>query len=101
MGAPHVTYQFKGRRKPESFILYPPKEDGMIQFQSDKSIGRVNLDTGEGILYLGKSGPAYGVHLGLGTPTVFPMDFTQMIRDALPKPGTVVSLGGGVCQVNY
>jgi hypothetical protein len=100
MTAPHVLYQFKGRRKPENFILYPPKNDGMIQFQSDKSIGRVNLDTGEGILYLGK-GPAYGVHLVHAQAVVFPPEFIQLIKEALPKPGTTVSLGGGICQVNY
>jgi hypothetical protein len=100
MAAPYVSYQFKGRRKPENFILYPPKDDGMIQFQSDKSIGRVNLETREGILYLGKSGSAYGVHLVHAIPIVFNMDFVQLIKEAMPKPGTVVSLGGGICQVN-
>lgn len=100
MAAPHVSYQFKPRRKPESFIIYPPKNDGMIQFQSDKSIGRVNLETGEGILYLGK-GPAYGIHLTHAWPIVFPAEFVEMIRAALPKPGTTISLGGGMVQVNY
>jgi len=100
MAAPHVSYQFKGRRKPESFILYPRLENGMIQFQSDKSIGRVNLDTGEGILYLGK-GPAYGVHLMYAHAIVFPLEFVQLIKEAMPKPGTTVSLGGGMVQVNY
>lgn len=99
MAAPYIKYQFKGRRKPEEFILYPPKPGGMIQFQSDKSIGRVNLETGTGVLYLGK-GPAYGVHLMHAVEMEFPADFIQLVKEALPKPGATISLGG-VVQIKY
>lgn len=100
MGTPYIKYQFRGRRKPEEFILYPPKSDGMIQFQSNKSIGRINLETGTGVLYLGK-GPAYGVHLMHAKPMEFPADFVQLVKEALPKPGETITLGGGVVQVKY
>lgn len=100
MAAPHVSYQFKGRRKPESFILYPPKDDGRIMFQSDKSIGIVDLETKTGKLYLGTR-VAYGVHLMHAPDLEFPDDFIELIKAALPKPGEVINLGGGMVQVNY
>lgn len=100
MAAPYVEYRFAGRRKAESFILYPPKDDGRIMFQSDKSIGIVDLETKTGKLYLGTR-VAYGVHLMHAPDLEFPDDFIELVKAVLPKPGEVISLGGGMVHVNY
>ncbi len=101
MPAPRVIYKFQGRRKAEDFILYPPREDKLVMFQSDKSIGLVDLETGKGKLYQAKqAGYTTSAHLSLAPVIDMPGDFIEAVKAAMPRPGTSVILSG-VCQVDY
>lgn len=86
-----ITWKFEGRRKAEEFVLYKPDTNGNVVFQSDRSIGIVNLETGSGKLYLGKKLGAYFHHLLFGTPQQFPVEFVKLITDNSPKSGDVIS----------
>ena len=100
MQAPHVSYKFNGRRKEESFILYPVKPGQPVMFQSEKSIGIVNMETGIGKLYLGKGEHPSSAYLSTVPVIDMPQDFIDKVKATMPKPGEVVSLSG-ICQVQY
>lgn len=85
MFAKNVEGKFKGMRKPQSFTLYPARYDNgtTIQIQSDKSIGRINPETGEGVLYVGKGEHPGGALLAaFGESFQFPPDFTAAVKEA-------------------
>ena len=48
MGTISFDAQFKGMRKPQSFIVYPIKDDKVqIIIQSDKKIGKIDVASGD------------------------------------------------------
>lgn len=51
MGTVSFDGRFPGMRKAEDFIVYPMHDSGVeILIQSDHRFGRINLDTGRGIV---------------------------------------------------
>lgn len=51
MGTVSFMGRFPGMRKEQDFIVYPMRDSGPeIRIQSDNYFGRLNLDTGSGIL---------------------------------------------------
>lgn len=88
-----VTAKLGSMRKPQDFIVYP--EDATkpetLKVQSDKSIGCFDKTTGKGIL---NTKGCYFVHLALGKPFDFPMDFVNQCIEAQPKSGD--RIGGGI-----
>lgn len=53
MGTTSFDMQLKGMRKEQDFIVYPvqkDQKDKVILIQSDKRIGKINLETGKGII---------------------------------------------------
>jgi hypothetical protein len=60
----HKNFKFKGMRKENSFTFYPvlPGENVFL-IQSDRRIGRVNLDNGTIYLSKGRTNGSYGPDL--------------------------------------
>jgi hypothetical protein len=96
-----VTWKFPPRRKAEEFSIYKPDSQGLIVFQSDKSIGIVDPITGKGKLYLGKSGGAYFAHLMFGTPVKFPEEFVSLLVADAPKSGDLIGVSPVCGEVRW
>jgi len=79
-------YKLPGMRKPDNIIVYPHAAgDTSYKFQGERCIGRVDRNTGEGVLYTGK--PAYGVHLAFAKPITFSREFVNMVVEYAPMTG--------------
>lgn len=81
-------------RKPQSFVAMPTDDGEHIIVQSDKSTGRFNIRTGEGVLNI--KGP-YFVHLtaaGGAKPYTFPADFVAAALEACPSLDGETTIGG-------
>jgi hypothetical protein len=92
-----VTAKLANMRKPQEFTVMPADDGETVIVQSDKSIGRFNMRTGEGIL---NTKGAYFPHLSkmLGAvPYIFPAEFVRDCLDACPSlDGQTSFLGGAV-----
>jgi len=64
----------KGMRKEQDFSVYPISKDSkskVITVQSDTRIGRIDLETGKGVMSKSHSNGAYFVHLQIDNLTSF------------------------------
>lgn len=85
MFAKNVPGKFKGMRKAQEFTLYPARYDNgaTIQIQSERSIGRINPETGAGRLYVGKGEHPSGVLLDMrGEAFQYPDEFRIAVKEA-------------------
>lgn len=74
MGTTSFDLKLKGMRKPQDFIVYPISKSEAkkpIMIQSDKRIGMLDLDTGEGLMSQNHANGAYFIHLQLDKKTSF------------------------------
>ena len=86
----NVTAKLSKMRKPQSFTIYPRStstSDNDIIVQSDKSIGKFNPETGEGVL---NTKGSYFPHLAFALPFQFPADFVQACVEAQPRSGDLI-----------
>jgi hypothetical protein len=78
-----VSYQFKGQRKPQEYVVYPYQGDGKLKVQADSVIGYFDFKTRKGLINKKGSNPKYNVHLSpaLGAePFEFPQDFVDACK---------------------
>lgn len=87
-----VVGKLGSMRKPQAFSVRPAT-DGTLYIQSDKSTGKLNFRTGEGVL--NTKGTTF-MHLqGLGAqPFTFPPDFVRACLAACPALGSETTVGG-------
>jgi hypothetical protein len=88
-----VTAKLDKMRKPQTFTVYPPSDDGQIIVQSDRAIGKFDPATGKGMLNYAGSTPKYFPHLTatLGAkPFTFPDWFIKECVASQPTSKIVV-----------
>lgn len=91
-----VTGKLHTMRKPQEFSVLT-MSDGRVMVQSDKSIGVINPDTGDGQLSV--KGNTF-MHLSLnGFTYAFPAEFVQACLSVIERQGATTDLGG-VIQIN-
>lgn len=81
-------------RKAQSFVVMPTSDEGQLIVQSDKSIGRFDMRTGEGIL---NTRGCYFVHLSRAAgaePYSFPPEFVAAALEACPSLDGESTIGG-------
>lgn len=87
-------YQFKGMRKPDTFIVYPKgKDDNFLVVQGSRTIAKIEIDTGKGLLNFKGSNSKYFMHLSpmLGAKVIeFPKDFIIKAFEFLPCSGDLI-----------
>jgi hypothetical protein len=92
-----LNLKFGNMRKEQEFVIYPfKKEDKEIIIQSDKTIARIDINTGKMIYNSSPSG-AYFVHLQMPSRKEMKMEEVtlQKIKGMIIAQGEVISLGGG------
>lgn len=91
-----VTAKLGNMRKAQEFVVYPPREDGKIMVQSNKSIGLFDPDTGKGILNIKGSYTPY-LHPATGAkPYDFPQEFIDECKKKQPQKGDTI---GGILTI--
>lgn len=87
-----VVGKLANMRKPQEFLVRPAT-DGTLYIQSDKSTGKFDFRTGEGVL--NTKGTTF-MHLqGLGAqPFTFPPDFVRACLAACPPLDSETTVGG-------
>jgi hypothetical protein len=74
MGTIDIEMKITGMRKPQEFSVYPITKDDsgkIITIQSDTRIGKIDLDTGRGVMSQSHSNGAYFVHFQMDNLTPF------------------------------
>ena len=108
MGTTSFTATFKGMRKPDEFIVYPLHEAAtVIQIQSGNRFGRLDLDTGLGILSA-NSGKRHngGEWLtlcqlkGSAVPIALAEEDRQILRSWVKSTGAVGLVGSSFIKTN-
>ena len=87
-----IFWKFPGRKKAEGFFIYKPDGE-WVTIQSDKTIARINLRTGYGLLNAKGQGTKYFMHLNPALGAVkykFPKELIEMIKKKLPKSGDYI-----------
>ena len=89
------NYQFKGMRKPDSFIVYPVNVgDKTLTVQGSRTIAQFDIETGKGRLNFKGNNPKYFIHLywhmGANCDFDFPKDFIIKCLEYLPKSGDLL-----------
>ena len=92
-----ISLQFQGQRKPQDYVVYPAgyKSDGSLNFQSDKTCGRVNPTTGECIYnpkaqYFAMLLHPSAIHFTMDQETI------DKIKEAQPQSGDTMGGGSGI-----
>lgn len=78
-------------RKPQSFSVQPTSTPDFVIVQSDKSIGRFNFRTGEGVL---NTRGCYFPHLAIAEPFTFPAEFVAAVLEVCPSLDGETTVGG-------
>lgn len=74
MGTTDITMKIKGMRKFQNFIVYPLDKDNssnIITIQSGTRIGKIDVETGRGVMSKSHSSGAYFHHLQMDVLTKF------------------------------
>ena len=85
-------------RKAQNFTIYPFKEgDKTVLIQSDKSIARIDVETGEGIFNTSPNG-AFFVHLQMPSRKTFTLEgvYLQELRMKIFGEGKTMQIAGGI-----
>lgn len=96
-----VTARLGNMRKPQEFVVYPPKITDPTQpveviVQSGKAIGRFDPATRQGVLNAKGGSDKYFMHLTKFMGAVdfeFPAEFVQQVMAVIPGPGDQVGPG--------
>jgi hypothetical protein len=90
----HVVGKLGTMRKPQEFSVMPSDDGETLVVQSDKSIGRFNFKTGEGVLNIkGCYFPHLSGFMG-AKPYTFPAEFIAACLAACPALDSETSFGG-------
>jgi len=76
---PQVTAKLGAMRKPQEFLPHRTA-NGTVVVQSDKSIGTLDLSTGQGRF---TTKGCYFPHLALAEPFTFPAEFVEAVKRAV------------------
>lgn len=93
----HVTAKLAGMRKPDEFVVYPAKpEDTHLIVQGDRTIGKFDRKTGEGVINWRGSNHKYQPHLtaaGGAEPYTYPLSFVLQCQEMRPNSGDQIGYG--------
>lgn len=95
MGTVSFDGLFTGMRKAQDFIVYPMQDSGtIISIQSDHRFGRLDLETGRGILSANRAQYANSMHLAACVATKTAVAITLDAEELQTLRGWVKSTGG-------
>jgi len=90
-----ISWKFPGRKKSESFVIYKP-EGNWVVIQSDKTIAKINLKTGYGMLNAKGQNSKYFMHLNPSLGAIkykFSPKLINLIKEKMPKSGDMIGHG--------
>ena len=97
MGTISFDGKFQGMRKPQDFIVYPMQDSGTeIRIQSEHRFGRMDLETGKGIMSANRAQYANSQWLSYCQATKTSIEFTleheelQVLRQWIKSTGGVL-----------
>jgi hypothetical protein len=88
----HVTAQLGTMRKPQEFSVMPGGDGGYI-VQSDRSTGRFNAETRQGVLNIKGTSFYHLLEIGGAKPYEFPADFVAECVEACIRKGEEIGPG--------
>jgi len=93
----HFNWKFPGMRKEDSLSVLPVDADGKtFTFQGSRTIGRVDVETGKGMVNYMGSNPKYFMHLSKMMGAVdfdFPQEFINLIKENQTRKGDQIGPG--------
>jgi len=101
MGTVSFIYKFAGMKKEQEFDVYPIDKNSnekIIVIQSDKRIGRINLENGKVYLSKPHSGGAYFLHLSIDvlSESILHAEDLNILKSAIIKTAGELAGDNGI-----